>query len=997
VAPLLKGTVNNVLDVDELGDADGTVQVIATDTSTFKVGDEVFIRIKGTPVEGPPIDWEPSAGVELNSVPSIMEIKAPNAVLRQLAKSQITLSYRLEKADGSADLKSKSQFIRAIGEVQRLAAPEVLDENSGALDPTLPQIRLEMPFDKSFVEGQVLQPAMLGTTPGRKPYLPELPTRPITHNDIVAAKPLLYNIDGKHLAPVDGGTAEFYYQLLIPSAVLTTLDAFEASRAIRESIHSDILRVGEPRQELPQPKVAGVVDDVLPADTAGTTATVIYKETVDGDEIFMSWLGSITGEYPDSIKLNEFTAGKEVPFTIPAAMIKGNEGGTVEVKYEIKRAAGGTSYSDTLKFSVGVALDLKEPKIKQTPNDSSLDPLNAQSALTAVINYDGMLVGDKIIVRWIGATGTLPTGSHTTDPWPVSTVGPQEIPLAVSVLAFNLDKSITLNYSVTRATQDPKDSRTLTLAVLQLRVDLSHSPKIIQAAGGGDGTELDVSTLTAAATLRGGFWPHIASGQRVWMEIQGTKKDDTEYKRVVWRGSGNAVNGTWISQGYLDASLPLADLQSLKDLSPLNVSFMATPDRSMDENLALSFPLRTYIVKAMEPYVLSFTDAIYTIAPAARLRDVRLQLRTAVDGIAVPNTPVCLTLPEGFRFADGSGQSRTFHTDLAGDINVSRIKGHANPGKYSLTARVNNFLAQASVDIRTPGTSGKIILNNSAVWLDMTPDGLELYVTIADTREVVIIDTQSLVIVETLKTDTYPCTVAISSDGAYAYLTNFDETSVDRFNVQTRSLVNRLNIEAVPHSHSVVFAPDNSRAYMTCRGSSAVAEIDMQSQTEINRISVGSCPNHIIINPSGDRLYVSNANSNTVSVIDRRDLSVIAEIPVNPAPYVLTMHPDRKRILVCSLLLPKVDIIDIEAFSVIGTITVQAYPYGTVVSPNGQRIYICNRGSTMISVVDASTLEVIDTLQVEAQPISLTFSPDGKLLFVCHHASNEVLVLEINQ
>ncbi|MBF6037230.1 hypothetical protein H8F23_28630, partial [Pseudomonas sp. P155] len=264
IAPLLKETQNNVLDVDKLGDADGTVQVIATDTSKFKVGDKVFIRIKGTPVEGPPIDWEPSAGVELKSVPSILEPAAPNAVLRQLAKSQITLSYRLEKADSSADLKSKSQFIRAIGEVQRLAAPEVLDEDSGALDPALSQIRLEIPFDKSFVEGQVLQPVMLGTTPGLKPYLPELPMRPITHNDIVAAEPLLYNIDGTHLAPVNGGTAEFYYQLLIPSPVLATLDPFEATRAIRESIHSDILRVGEPRQELPQPEVAGVVDGVLP-------------------------------------------------------------------------------------------------------------------------------------------------------------------------------------------------------------------------------------------------------------------------------------------------------------------------------------------------------------------------------------------------------------------------------------------------------------------------------------------------------------------------------------------------------------------------------------------------------------------------------------------------------------------------------------------------------------------------------------------------------------
>jgi hypothetical protein len=600
VAPLLKETQNNELDVDKLADADGTVQVIATDTSKFKVGDEVFIRIKGTPVEGPPIDWEPSAGVKLESVPSVMETTAPNAVLRQLAKSQITLSYRLEKADGSADLRSKSQFIRAIGEVQRLAAPKVLDENSGALDPTLAQIRLEIPFDKSFAEGQVLQPIMLGTKPDLEPYLPDLPTRPITNNDIVAAQPLLYNIDGKHLAPVNGGTVEFYYQQLIADSVLATLDPFEASRAIRESIHTDILRVGEPRLELPEPEVAGVVNGVLPADTAGTTATVTYTKTVKNDEVFMFWKGSKTGEYTDSIKLNEFTAGQRVPFPIPAAVIKGNEGGTVEARYHIVRAAGGTSYSDTLTFSVGVALDLQAPKIKEAPNDTSLDPLDAQGALTAVVDSAGLLLGDTIIVTWTGAPGSLPAGSHTTAPWTVTTLGRQEIPLDVSVIPFNLVKSITLSCTVTRGSQEPKESPPRTLAVLQLRVDLSHSPKIIQAADGGDGTELDVSTLTGPATLRGGFWPHIAVNQRVWMVVSGTKKDGTEYTREVWRGPNNAVNALWISQGYLDATVPLVDMQSLKHQSELLVKFMTTLDRSTDESQALIFPVRTYTVKALD-------------------------------------------------------------------------------------------------------------------------------------------------------------------------------------------------------------------------------------------------------------------------------------------------------------------------------------------------------------------------------------------------------------
>ncbi|WP_447796492.1 Ig-like domain-containing protein [Pseudomonas moraviensis] len=602
-APLLKEAVNDVLDVDQLGDADGTVQVVATDKANFKIGDIPFIKIKGTPVEGPPIDLE-IAGLPLISVPSVVETKAPNAVLRQLAKSQITVSYRLKKADGSADLISNGQFIRAIGEVQRLAEPIMLDEDSGALNPPLDVVLMDIPFDTSFVEGYVLQPIMLGTTSGLKPYLPALPTRPITHNDIVAAKPLSYSIDSNHLTPVNGGTAEFYYQLLIPSAAFAKLDAYLASRAIRESIHTDILRVGKPRRELPEPVVAGVVDGVLPADTPGTTATVIYTETVKGDEVFMFWVGSITGEYPDSIKLNEFTAGKEVPFPIPAEMIKGNEGGTVVARYEIKRADGRTSYAEPLKFGVGVALDLNEPKIKQAPNDTSLDPLEAQNALTSVINYDGMLVGDRIIVRWTGAPGTPAAGSHTTEPWPVTTVGPQEIPLAVSVIAFNLAKSITLDYTVTRGTQDPKESRIRALAVSPIAQSDLPGPLITQASEQGEGPELDVSQLTTNATLRANSYPHIALRQYVWLKAKGTLKGGGDYSKTFWQPPGSQTNATWIDQGFYDHDgFPLEDLQSLEDGRDLELEFKAGFGGSQVETEAVTFALRTYRIKAYENVV----------------------------------------------------------------------------------------------------------------------------------------------------------------------------------------------------------------------------------------------------------------------------------------------------------------------------------------------------------------------------------------------------------
>ncbi|MFJ4588577.1 YncE family protein [Pseudomonas moraviensis] len=986
-APLLREALNNVLDVDELGDADGTVQVVATDTSKFEVGDEVFIRIKGTPVEGPPINWEPSAGVELKSVPSIMETTAPNAVLRQLAKSQITLSYRLEKADGSDDLESKSQFIRAIGEVQRLAAPIMLDEDSGALNPPLDVVLMDIPFDTSFVEGHVLQPIMLGTTSGLKPYLPALPTRPITHNDIVAAKPLSYSIDSNHLTPVNGGTAEFYYQLLIPSAAFAKLDAYLASRAIRESIHTDILRVGKPRRELPEPVVAGVVDGVLPADTPGTTATVIYTETVKGDEVFMFWVGSITGEYPDSIKLNEFTAGQEVPFPIPAALIKGNEGGTVVARYEIKRADGRTSYAEPLKFDVSVALDLKEPKIKQAPNDTSLDPLEAQNALTSVINYDGMLVGDKIIVRWTGAPGTPAADSHTTEPWPVTTVGPQEIPLAVSVLAFNLAKSITLDYTVTRGTQDPKESRIRALAVSQLRVDLSHSPKIIQAADGGNGTDLDVSTLTAAATLRGGFWPHIASGQRVWMRVEGTKKDDKPYTRTVWAGPSNAVNALWISQGYLDASLPLADLQWLKDQSELAVTFMSTPDHSTDENLALSFPVRTYTVKAVEDAVLvKFTNAPYVIAPRGRLKDIEVQLSN-LDGTPLQGT-VTLDLPADFSFSDGGSGSRDFPSDIEGKVSVRGVTGAQTSGSYNLVASKGASVGEASATVTAQGQLKNIPIGGGSWDVKISADGTRIYVSSWQKQNLSIIDTATHEIITTIENIIGAHGVAISPDERFCYVSNRSVDKISVIDLHAKEVIQTVDTGGDPTG--LILSLDG-RWLFSCNYSSGTITRCNTDTFAAETIPAGRNPRQGFAGPDGKSIYICNQTSSELSIIDIATFTRRAIVLPAPALGITINHAGDSAYIATATGISVIDIKQEVAIRHIESIGGHAL----ITSKTDDYLYITNISEDLLHTINLSTGAAGPAYPIGSGPRHLVSSMDGGSMYVCNYGSTYLSWVEL--
>jgi hypothetical protein len=426
-APILIDAQNNLLDVDKLGNADGTAHVWVTASGSFKLGDTPVIRIKGTPVEGAPVDVE-FTGAPLTSVPTTAKIPIPNAVLRQFAKSQMALSYRLEKADGSPDLRAKTQFINVIGTIQRLAAPIALEAVSGALDPALKQVRVEIPFDASFAAGQAIQLFWLGTRPELSPYLPELPLRPITNGDISAGLPLLIHVDGAHLAPINGGKLELYYHQLIEDSVLDTMNHVNATHAVRESIHADILQVGEPRLELPEPLVAGVVDGTLPADTNGTTLTVNHLKTSKGDVVIYEWVGSKTGTATDSVTLTSFTAGQPVAFPIKAELIKGNEGGSVSASYLIKWAAGGTSYSNPLAFRVGAELvtpvitSVKDPYGKEVPNGTTVtnDYVTLTGTATAGLEieiFDGTTAKGKATVNdsgvWTLSVGGLEYGAHS--------------------------------------------------------------------------------------------------------------------------------------------------------------------------------------------------------------------------------------------------------------------------------------------------------------------------------------------------------------------------------------------------------------------------------------------------------------------------------------------------------------------------------------------------------------------------------------------------------
>ncbi len=238
------------------------------------------------------------------------------------------------------------------------------------------------------------------------------------------------------------------------------------------------------------------------------------------------------------------------------------------------------------------------PSVKEA-DGTTLNPINATDSLNIVVPADiALLPDDKLKVTWTGAPGTPAGGSYTSGESLVS--AGLEIPIPNRVVAFNLGKSVKVSYEVIRGNEDPIPSPELSLAVQPIaQADLQVAkPKILQAANGGEGSELDMNTLTGNATVRIDSWPHIATGQYVWLRLTGTKTDGSAYERTLWgQANGSRVSEQWVLAGFATNTALIGELRELRDGSTLTVEFKVTFDQSTAEAEAVTFPSRSYTVR----------------------------------------------------------------------------------------------------------------------------------------------------------------------------------------------------------------------------------------------------------------------------------------------------------------------------------------------------------------------------------------------------------------
>jgi YVTN family beta-propeller protein len=301
------------------------------------------------------------------------------------------------------------------------------------------------------------------------------------------------------------------------------------------------------------------------------------------------------------------------------------------------------------------------------------------------------------------------------------------------------------------------------------------------------------------------------------------------------------------------------------------------------------------------------------------------------------------------------------------------------------TNTVTNTITQC-IECSNPGPTGVAI----------TPDRMFVYVANQTAGTVAIIGATTNSVVTTITMPltcvgdscVSPLTVGVainpSPNKPFAYVTNTGSANGTGFvtviNTQTQTIVTP-SITVGSHPFGVAVTPDGAFAYVT-NGTpgteNSVSVIDTSTNAVIKTISVGSNPTGVAVNPSGSFAYVTNAGDGTVSVISTATNTVTSTITNVPSAYFVAFTPDGSRAYVTNQISDgTVTVINTSTGTVVNpTVSLGSLPTQVAVTSDGTTAYVVNASSGSVSTIDTSTNNVGEsTIPVGTRPFGIAVSP----------------------
>ncbi len=294
----------------------------------------------------------------------------------------------------------------------------------------------------------------------------------------------------------------------------------------------------------------------------------------------------------------------------------------------------------------------------------------------------------------------------------------------------------------------------------------------------------------------------------------------------------------------------------------------------------------------------------------------------------------------------------------------------------------------ASPSNATPVVVDTIPVGSVPWGVAISPDGARAYVANSSANSVSVINTATNTVSDTITVGNGPDGLAVSPDGTRVYTANTSSMSV--IDTSTNTVI--AAAVGLANGNSAAVSPDGAKVYVSDFDSDQLRVLDTATNTFVNTINIGALPRGVAVNPSGSRVYVANSADDTVSVIDAATEAVLATVAAGSGPSDVAVSPDSSIAYATNLFDSTVSVIDTTTNTVTDTVPVGSGPWDVSISPDGSAIYTADRSANTVSVVDTTTNSVTDTFAVGSAPTVSAVTPDGTRLYVTNRIDGTVSV-----
>lgn len=277
-----------------------------------------------------------------------------------------------------------------------------------------------------------------------------------------------------------------------------------------------------------------------------------------------------------------------------------------------------------------------------------------------------------------------------------------------------------------------------------------------------------------------------------------------------------------------------------------------------------------------------------------------------------------------------------------------------------------------------------------------------LLVASAAENSVSLYDPATLQLATTLPTGPGPHEIAVTANGAEAYVANTgtpDEpgNTVTVIDLVAHTVARTLTLPSPCHPHDLRPDRDGERLWVTCATARRVAEVSASTGELIRWWPTDVEGGWMLASaPDDERVFVANLEGGSVSVIDR-SRATVETLPLTVGQIGIDVAPDGGEVWSASAQSEQIVVIDATTGSVRATLAgVVPYPGRVRFTSDGEHVLVVYGGvDPGLAIFRARDYELEARISLPSAGKCITVSRDGSRAYITHPAANYVTAVDL--